>query len=130
MRQIAFGADSQSILISTESYLFAGQVRRRSDAAMNILVHLRLAEQAARKNRHGVNGHTLVDRNQVRRERKLGDIELGILQKTLMPSLLRVELDILNVEIRMLDAPLKQRRMPIVGAQCQGNSWLWHDNDI
>ncbi len=66
MRQIAFSADTQSILISAQADPFPRQVRRRIDAAVDVLVHLRLAEQTPRKNRHGMDGQSLIDRDQIR----------------------------------------------------------------
>jgi hypothetical protein len=54
MAQVAFCPHAERILISAQSNPVVGQIHGRVDAAVNVLLHLRLAEQAPWKNRHGM----------------------------------------------------------------------------
>ena len=69
MSQVAFGAHAESILVGAQADPFTGEVLRRLDTAVDVFIRLRLAEQPARKNRHGVDRQTLIDGDQIRGER-------------------------------------------------------------
>jgi hypothetical protein len=103
MAQVAFCPHAERILISAQSNPVVGQIHGRVDAAVNVLLHLRLAEQAPWKNRHGMDRHFSVDGDQIGRQQQFSSIEFKILQEALVPPLLRVELDILHIESRVLN---------------------------
>jgi hypothetical protein len=48
------------------------------------------------------------------RQRQFSSIEFEILQEALVPSLLRVELNILHIKLRVLNTTRQQRSMTII----------------
>src|SRR5687768_12351834 len=81
MTKVAFCPHAEGILISAQSNPLVGQIHGRVDAAVNVLIHLRLAEQTPWKNRHGMDRHSSVDGDQIGRQRQFSSIEFKILQE-------------------------------------------------
>src|SRR5215204_3074009 len=114
MGKVAFCPHPQGILIAAQSNPLVGQITRRVDTAVDVLIHLRLAERSPGKNRYGMDWHSSIDGDQIGRQGQLRSIEFEILQEALVPSLLRVELDKLHIKLRMLNTTLQQRSVAII----------------
>src|SRR4029077_10072525 len=109
-------------MITAQTNSLSGEVLWALDAALEIFVHLRLAEKTTGKDWNGMHRHALIQGDNVRRERALASVKLEILKKPLVAALFWIKLQKLKVKNRMVDGAFQKRRVPIVRSQGDCNS--------
>ncbi len=115
-----------------QANFFADQIAGRIDPGIFIDPHLRQAKQAPRKDGNRGKRHAATFGNQVGRQRKLANIELALLQHSLVPVLSMLEriglTDFQNIQINSfhLHRAIEKRYVTVIVRQCHRKARLSH----
>ena len=131
--QVPFGEHGKGGLERAEPHVPADEIPGRLDAGVDVYPHLRQAEQAARKDRDGLDGHATALGDQVGRQRELGDVELAVPEHALVAPVAVSErmrlahLQHLQVQSFRGHASIEQRHVPVIVGQGYAQFGIRHD---
>ena len=124
--QVPLGQHRQGGLETAQAHPLADKVLRPVDTGGGVYVHLRLAEQAARKHRDGGEGSAPGDRHDVGGQGKLGAVPLQPVQHPLVPA--RFHGDVPHIKLDTLGGhrPVQQGKVAVVVFHRQSQPGFGH----